>query len=243
MIIQNTTSFFMVFLASIVLSLIVVFTYKLTTNQEEMKKIKDEMKELQKKIKENKNDQKKVLELNSELLKLNSEYMHKSLKTSFYTFIPAMLVLWFLYSFVASAPIYPAVDFSIVVTFNKSFDINSFNNQNLNDTIILPEGFKLLDVKVKGKSLDYLISSPEKEGEYNFTFIYNNQTFVKKVVVSKTRSKVRYSEDYDGIVKNIKVNDILVKLPFWPYYLSWLWVYILLSIPFNSFFRKIFNIH
>ncbi len=243
MIIQNTLSFFIVFSASIFLALIIVLTYKFTTNQDEMKRIKEKMKSLQKEIKENKNDQKKVLELNSELLKLNSEYMHKSLKTSFYTFIPAMLVLWFLYSFVASAPVYPSADFSIVVSFNKSFDFNNVNFQNLNDTIILPEGFKLLNVKVKGKALDYLISAPNVEGEYNFTFVFNNQSFVKEVVVSKSKSKIEYSKNYEGIVKNIKVNDILVKLPFWPYYLSWLWVYILLSIPFNSFFRKLFDVH
>ncbi len=247
MIIQNTMSFFIIFLASLVLSLLVVFVYKFTTNQDEMKKIKDEMKRLQVEIKNNKGDQKKVLELNSELLKLNSEYMHKSLKTSFYTFIPAMLILWFLYSFVVAMPVYPSADFSITVTFNKTFNntpVSSLiSNTNFSDAVVFPENFKLLAVKVKKNSVDYLFSAPSVEGEYNFSFNFLGDSFSKKVVVSKSRVKVKYSENYNGVVKNIKVNDILFKLPFWPYYLSWLWVYILLSVPLNSFFRKLFNIH
>ncbi len=240
MIIQNAISFYIILFTATILSLMIIFIYKFTTNQEEMKRIKDRMKELQLEIKKNKSDQKKVMELNSELLKLNSEYMHKSIKTSFYTFIPAMLLLWFLYSFVVAMPVYPNADFSLSIQFNSSVN---FDDNILKNSIVLPEGFELLQIKNKGKTVDYIINAPGKEGKYNFTFNFNNQTFVKEVVVSKGRKKVDVSKNYEGFVKNIKVNDIIVKLPFWPYYLSWLWVYILVSIPLNSLFRKWFDVY
>ncbi|RLG10826.1 hypothetical protein DRN69_08545 [Candidatus Pacearchaeota archaeon] len=78
------------------MSIFITLIYKYATNQQEMKRLKDELKELQKKAKEHKNEPEKVLEIQKELASKNLEYMKHSFKPMIYTFIPIIIVFWWL---------------------------------------------------------------------------------------------------------------------------------------------------
>ncbi|OYT41536.1 hypothetical protein B6U80_01185 [Candidatus Pacearchaeota archaeon ex4484_26] len=91
----NYPAVFMIVI-SFIISIFITLIYKYATNQQEMKRLKDELKELQKKAKEHKNEPEKVLEIQKELASKNLEYMKHSFKPMIYTFIPIIIVFWWL---------------------------------------------------------------------------------------------------------------------------------------------------
>lgn len=78
------------------LSVIMTFVQKYTTDQKEMKKIKKEQKELQKKAKELKDDPEKAMAVQKELMPLTMKQMKLGMRTIVYTGIPFVLLFrWF----------------------------------------------------------------------------------------------------------------------------------------------------
>lgn len=78
------------------ISVIMIFVQKYTTNQEEMKRLKKEQKELQNKAKELKNDPQKAMEVQKELMPLSLKQMKLGMRTIVYTGIPFVLLFrWF----------------------------------------------------------------------------------------------------------------------------------------------------
>ena len=75
---------------SFIIALILTYTYKIFTKQEDLKRIKERVKELQNQIK-NEKDQNKLLELQKEMLSLSGEQMRHGLKPMILTFIPILL--------------------------------------------------------------------------------------------------------------------------------------------------------
>lgn len=85
-----------VMIVSFIIAIFITLIYKYTTNQQEMKMLREELKELQKKAKEHKSDTGKVLEIQKELASKNLEYMKHSFKPMIYTFLPVILIFWWL---------------------------------------------------------------------------------------------------------------------------------------------------
>lgn len=80
----------------ILLSIVMTFVQKYTTDQKEMKRIKQEQKELQKKSKELRHDPEKAMEVQKELMPLTMKQMKLGMRTIMYTGIPFVLLFrWF----------------------------------------------------------------------------------------------------------------------------------------------------
>lgn len=80
----NLPAFWTILIISAGITLLVTIVYKYTTNQREMKQIKDDLKKYQKEMKETK-DTKKLMEVQKKALDLNMKYMMSSFKSTLYT--------------------------------------------------------------------------------------------------------------------------------------------------------------
>ena len=79
-----------------VLSVIMTFVQKYTTDQDELKRLKKLQKELSKKSKEHAHDPKKSMEINKEMMSLAPKQMKLTMRTVVYTTIPFILFFkWF----------------------------------------------------------------------------------------------------------------------------------------------------
>ena len=91
----NYPAVFMIVI-SFIISIFITLIYKFTTNQGEMKELRNDLKILQQKSKEHKGNNEKILEIQKELASKNLEYMKHSFKPMFYTFLPIILVFYWL---------------------------------------------------------------------------------------------------------------------------------------------------
>ena len=77
---------------AIILTAIVTLIYKLLTNQEEMRQMKEELKTLQKEIREQRKNPEKMMELQKLAMEKNMAYMKHSMWPTFITLIPLLMV-------------------------------------------------------------------------------------------------------------------------------------------------------
>ncbi len=80
---------------SFVITLSLTISYKLFSDQAEIKSSKEKIKEFQVKIKEEK-DQEKVMALQKEMLQINMNHMKHSMKPLLITFVPLIAIFWWL---------------------------------------------------------------------------------------------------------------------------------------------------
>ena len=80
---------------ALLMTLVSTIVQKKFTDQEHLKHLKQRQKELQKELKKEK-DQDILKELNAEFLGLTSSMMKSSFKPIFVTFIPFILIFWWL---------------------------------------------------------------------------------------------------------------------------------------------------
>src|SRR3989344_5974419 len=85
-----------IIVASFFIVLLITLIYKYTSNQGEMKRLREELNNLQKKSKEHRGNQEKMLELQKELAEKNLEYMRHSFKPMLFTFLPVIIIFYWL---------------------------------------------------------------------------------------------------------------------------------------------------
>lgn len=239
MIIEDMYAFLIVTSASILLSLLITLVYKFTTNQKEMKHIKEQMKKLQTDMKSARNDQKKMLQINNELMKHNSQYMMKSLRSSMFTLLPALLVFVFLSNHIAYAPITPDSEFNLTLRHANNIDASLTE-------IMLPAGFEVIEKTSEENIAKYKLKAGEP-GEYSLEFSNAEDTISKSVMVTEGREYAKAEEKYQNSNFNSAKIDYksltIVRLPFWPREMNWLWLYIIFAIIAGSLSRKVLNVY
>jgi uncharacterized membrane protein (DUF106 family) len=237
--IEDTYAFLLVISASIIMSLIITLVYKFTTNQKEMKHIKTEMKRLQKEMKGARNDQKKMLEINNQLMKYNSQYMMKSLRSSLFTMLPAILVFVFLSGHVAFSPIGPGDDFGLAIRHANGVDPNMTELE-------LPPGFSVVNRTVDDNFARFRIQAGEP-GEYVIGIVNGDDRVGKDIIVTDNREYARAEEKYpNGRINSARIEYeslTIVRIPFWPREMNWLWLYIIFAILTGTITRKVLNVY
>ncbi len=78
---------------SFFITLFFLFIYKIFTNQDELKNLREKTKELQEKIKAEK-DPNKAMILQKEMLQLSAQQMKHNLKPMLITYIPSLLIIF-----------------------------------------------------------------------------------------------------------------------------------------------------
>jgi len=94
-----------IIVASLLIAVLITLIYKYTSNQKEMKRLKEELKSLQGRMKEHKGDAGKMMEVQKELAQKNLQYMSHSFKPMIFTFVPVILIFWWLGSLYKGIPV------------------------------------------------------------------------------------------------------------------------------------------
>lgn len=229
-----------ILLLSLILSFLIIIVYKLATNQEEMKNIKQEMKDLQKQLKQSRKDISKAQKIQKQLMSLNAKYMRHSFKSMIYTFLPLILIFSWMSHHYTYENIYPNQNFQMIITAKandlaKDVKVTSTPElEVLNKTV--SENKVLLTLKA------------QNIGNYDLIIDLNGNKKTKPILISN-------KQEYETPVQRFKDSDIESVMiaqerlhPFGGFNLlgwhpGWLGIYIISSILFNSLLRKLLKVY
>lgn len=238
----NLGPFWVVLIMSLVLSLLITLVYKLVTNQELMKKLKEEQKEYQQKIKGLRDNPQEMMKIQKEAMKKNMEYMKHSFKATLITFIPLILIFGWMNAHLSFEEIRPGESYGITAFFGKGASGEA--------ELIADEKTEVLSEKKQqvGEEVNWKVKS-EMEGNHVLEIRYNNQSFTKKVLISK---ELAYEEPIeiikDSELKQIKINQEKLRplgreFSLFGWQPGWLGIYIIFSIVFSMGLRKLLKVY
>jgi len=233
--------FWAVVIFSFIISFTISIVYKLMTDQNLMKQLKEEMKELQKEMKELRGHPEKLMVVQKKSMETNMKYMTKSFKPTLITFIPIIIIFGWMSAHLAYFPIMPSEEFSTSIDL-----INQIGN---NVTLEVPEGIELLSDSTQKINSDTVIWKLKgKEGSYSLTYTINKKSYQKEVIISK---RFGFYSPVEEVINDNQVSKINlsnkklqplreVGLGFIPWFgnFGWLGTYILFSILFSIIIRK-----
>lgn len=229
---------------SLFISVLIVLIYKLVTNQDEMKRLKEEQKEYQQKLKSLRNNPEEMMKVQKEAMKKNMAYMKHSFKPTLITFIPILLIFGWMNAHLAYEPIVPGGSYSLTAFFaegvvgeaelivddNEKIEITSEVRQEVNSQVTW-------NFKAKG------------EGEHYLTVKKGNDEQAKKILVT---NELAYEEPISvyqhSDIKKIqigynKLRPAGTQFSMFGWQPGWLGWYILFSLVFSLGLRKILKVY
>jgi len=232
--------FWVIFILSFFMALIITLIYKFLTDQELMKSLREDIKKDQKEMKQLRNDPDKMMAIQKKAMKKNMKYMSQSFKPMIVSFIPIMLIFGWLNSHYIYFPIQP----------NQEFTTSMFFNEGVTGlaSIELPEEINMISEYQKnisnGKAEWNLKGSA---GEYIITYKFKDRSYNKEVLITYENKYKKPSKIInDDIVSTINIeHEKLKPLPFkiFGWKPGWLGTYIILSLIFSLSIRKLLKIH
>ncbi len=227
-----------VIIISLVIAVIVTLVYKLMTNQDLMKQLKDELKEFQKEMKELKAHPEKMMEVQKKAMQTNMKYMSHSMRSTLVTFVPIILLFGWMNANIAYDPILPGQEFTITAAFAA----------NTAGTISLdaPEGIFIDGNSTKqiedGKVVWVLKGD---NGEYLLEYAFNNEKHSQEVLITESQAyKPVITKIKESRLKTLEISNRPTKvldLGFWK--VGWLGAYIIFSIIFSMLLRKVLKVY
>src|SRR3989339_189027 len=236
----NLPPFWTILIISAGITLLITVAYKYTTNQTEMKRIKDDLKAHQKEMKSTK-DTKKLMQIQKKALDLNMKYMMGSFKSTLYTFIPIIIIFAWLNMHIAYYPLYPDEDFTVTAEFGEGA------KGNMTMTAMPELTIDSATKEITDQKSVWTVKGPA--GEYKLKFDYNTEQHDMDILITNERtyknpekpikdSKLKMIE-----VGNKKVHPFGESFNLFGWYPGWLATYIILSIAFSALFRKLFKVY
>ncbi|MGV8172180.1 MAG: EMC3/TMCO1 family protein [Candidatus Woesearchaeota archaeon] len=233
--------FWAILIISAFITIIVTVAYKYTTDQREMKRIKDDLKKYQKEMRETK-DTKKLMDIQKKSMDLNMTYMKSSFKSTLYTFIPIIIIFAWLNMHIAFEPIVPNTDFSVTAKFAEG----ARGNISMTSTpdLIFLNGVtqEIIDEKAVWKLKG-------DAGEYKMTFTYNTEEYSHNILITEENTYTTPQKIVkDSKLKMIENGNKAVK-PFgenfniFGWHPGWLATYILISIALSTLLRKLMKVY
>jgi len=239
----DASPFLAILVLSLVISVIITLVYKLVTNQNEMKYLKEKQKEYQQKMKELRSEPQKMMAVQKEAMQLNMKYMKMSFKPTLITMIPLLLIFGWMSAHFAFEPIMPGDSYSITAFFDDKITGNAMLVVDDNNTKILNE----VQQPISKDGVTWNLKS--EAGTHYLTVKTADTEQTKKVLVT---TENRYEEalsiyDHSDITK-ININYNALKPLGYSFSLfgwkpGWLGLYIILSIVFSMGLRKFLKIY
>ncbi|MBR9675787.1 DUF106 domain-containing protein [Candidatus Woesearchaeota archaeon] len=230
-----------ILIISFLVTLIITIIYKLVTDQEVMRTLKADLKAFQAEMKKFKDNPTKVLEVQKKAMEKNMQYMTHSLKPTFFTLIPILIIFGWLSSHLAYHPIMPGEEFGVTAEFAKG---------SIGEAVIsTPSGLIVLSEESQKVLLDEAawVLKGESAGDYNVVITYNDRAFEKRVIISDEKeyaNPIFEVKDKGTNLKRIVVNYEKVRpLNLFGWRVGWLGTYIIFSIIFSTVLRKILKLH
>jgi uncharacterized membrane protein (DUF106 family) len=233
-----------IFLLSLIVTLISNLIYKFTTNQAEMKSLKDQIEQYRKKIKDAKDDPKKMMKLNNEAMSVNMKYLSKSMKPMLFTFLPIILIIGWMNANYAYEELTPGDALIISAQVREGFsgelvlDGPSLQTPRVVSPIVQGEdGLGTASFAVQGAT-----------GSHDFTILYNDNNYggnSGQVLFGESPTVAEFAGK--GPLESITVDYPRVK-PLGSFSLfgwepGWLSVYIILSIALSFSTRKLMKLY
>ncbi len=234
--------FWAILIISLVIAVLITLVYKLMTDQELMKSLKQEVKQHQKEMKEHKGDPQKASVIQKKAMEKNMKLMMQSMKPTLITFIPIIIIFGWLNSHMAYLPIMPDTDFTTTVEFEKNTvgDI----------TLEVPEEIELLSgstQQVKEDLVSWTMNGPA--GRYMLIYAFGSEEYKQKLLITEEAGQY---ENPKQLVKNNRIKELRIDnsplkplgdLSIFGWRPGWLGTYIILSIIFSMSLRKLFKLH
>ena len=228
----NLPTFMTILIVTIIITLITTWIYKKTTNQEELKKVKEDMKKLQKDMKQEK-DPKKVMVMQKKSWDMMGKQFKGGMKPMLFTTVPLLIIFAWLATNIAYDPILPDQEFNVTMKFGKDA-VGSV-------TLMVPEGVFLLDDETKlieDRKIIWKLKG--EEGTHALVFKYDENLFKQEVLITKEK---KYLEPLQMVnkkdVSSIIVSNNQIKV----FGLTWIWVYLIMAVTFSSVLRKIMKVY
>jgi uncharacterized membrane protein (DUF106 family) len=236
-----------IFLVALMITVIILTVYKFTTDQKKMKQLKEELKEFQTKIKKiSKEDPQKALKIQQEAMSKNMEYAKHSFKSTLYTFLPIMLIFFWLNTHMAYLPIVPDQEFKVTAFFSEGH-ADQISLSTLPDLEIIGEPLQNITF-VEGKEDFASWKLKGAAGDYKLIFNYNNEKYEQPLLITSEREYQEPIKLYkDSKLKKTVIGNEKIK-PFgsfkiFGYEPGWIITYIFFSLVLNILFRKLFKIY
>ncbi len=231
----NLGAFWGIAIISLLITVAVTLVYKYTTDQKEMKRIKEQLKQYQKQMREVK-DPKKVMEINKKAMELNFKYMGSSFKSTLYTFIPMIIIFAWLSGTIAYHPLTANDPFTVTAEFGKdakgTIEITSIPELTVLNGATQEISNNIAEWQLQGT-----------EGEYKLTFKYNTEEYSKNIKIADKGYENPLMQIPDSKLKSVTIGNKPVhplgdKFHIFSWYPGWLGVYIILSILFSLGIRN-----
>src|SRR3989339_1782549 len=175
----NLPPFWTILIISAGITLLITVAYKYTTNQTEMKRIKDDLKAHQKEMKSTK-DTKKLMQIQKKALDLNMKYMMSSFKSTLYTFIPIIVIFAWLNMHIAYFPLYPNEDFTVTAEFAEGA------KGNISMTAIPELTIDSTTQEITDSKAVWVAKGDA--GEYKLVFDYNTEEYEHTILITSDRT-------------------------------------------------------
>ncbi|MBN1502041.1 DUF106 domain-containing protein [Candidatus Woesearchaeota archaeon] len=226
---------------SLAMSALITVVYKLLTDQNLMKDLRNEINDLQKELKTLKNNPKKAMKVQSQMMETNSKYMMHSMRPTLFTFLPVILIFSWFNTHLGYYPLQPDNPFDVIVMFDKEATGTA--------VMQVSEGLTALDEKSKEIISEKLVWHLKgTEGRHNLTIIHNNKDFSKDLLITEKREYINPIQKVRGnSVKEIIVGNERIypfgDLSFFGWRPGWLGTYIIFSLVFSMALRKLLKIY
>ena len=239
----NSSPLLLIILVSFVISLIITVVYKLMTDQNEMKRLKEQQKEFQKRLKELRSNPEEMMKVQKEAMKANMDYMKHSLKSTLVTMLPIILIFSWMAGHLSFEPIYPGETYSVTATFAKGVTGDA--------ELVADDGTELLsDAKQPISNGEISWRMKSSDGDHTLTIKSGEVSQQKKVLITKD---LKYEEAI-SMFKNSDIEKITINynklkplggftVPLVNWQPGWLGLYIICSIVFSLGLRKLLKVY
>ena len=241
----NYNPFWAVFVLALVISVIVTIAYKLFTNQDEMKRLKERQKEFSKRMKSLRDRPDEMMKVQKEAMKVNMEYMKHSFKVMLITMLPILLIFGWMNVNLGYEPIMPGEEFVVSAMFAKGVTGEALLEVDA-DSEVVGEVAKEISSEVAWRV-------KSKSGTHTLNVKVGDDMVSKDVLVSKSWGYIEPVKNY----KDSKIETVMVEhnelrpfnylvsgeISLFGWQPGWLGVYIILSIIFSIGLRKVFKVY
>jgi hypothetical protein len=198
-----------------------------------------------------------MAKINARVMETNSKYMSHSMRPTFFTLIPILLIFGWLSSHIGYYPIWPGENFQVTAVFEDNVEGTI--------TLILPEGIDLVEGgherDILRKEVSWILSG--EEGDYEMEFDFKDKIYTKRVLITKEREyasvetnfRKRFlfftSKEEKGFnsirlsnkeVKPFEDVPVIKEIPIISNF-NWFWTYFVFSIAFSMGLRRILNLY
>jgi len=237
----NKSPFLLIILVSFVISLLITIVYKLVTDQNEMKRLKEKQKDFQKRMKELRSNPEEMMKLQKEAMKSNMDYMKHSLKSTLITMLPIILIFSWMAGHLSFEPVYPQEAYSVTASFAKGVTGEA--------ELVADSGTELLsEAKQEISSQEVTWRMKSELGEHILTVKTGETEQQKKMLIS---TDLEY-EDQVSLFKDSEIEKITINynklkplgnLSLLGWYPGWLAIYFISSIGFSLGLRKLLKVY